>query len=119
MVIRSLLWKMAMVRQQRNWSGRGEVSSIWKSEGRISQAAGDAMAAEAPAVEGEMACAEEYVVQADDWLSKLAERFYGDPLGYPAIVTATNQMHTTEPSFAFVEDPNLIEVGWKLCIPAN
>jgi 5'-nucleotidase len=88
-------------------------------EGRITQVAGDAMAAESPAVEGEMVCAEEYVVQADDWLSKLAERFYGDPLAYPAIVTATNQMHTTEPSFAFVEDPNLIEIGWKLCIPAN
>lgn len=35
-------------------------------------------------------CEETYTVQADDWLSKLADRFFGTYLAYPAIVDATN-----------------------------
>ena len=31
-----------------------------------------------------------YIIQADDWLSKLADRLYGDPLAWPAIWLATN-----------------------------
>ena len=37
-----------------------------------------------------MACQENYTVQADDWLSKLADKFYGDIFAYPAIFEATN-----------------------------
>jgi nucleoid-associated protein YgaU len=37
-----------------------------------------------------MACQADYVVQADDWLSKIAEKFYGNVLAFPAIVEATN-----------------------------
>jgi hypothetical protein len=37
-----------------------------------------------------MACQADYVVQADDWLSKIAEKFYGNVLSFPAIVDATN-----------------------------
>ena len=32
---------------------------------------------------------QEYVVQADDWLSKLAEKNYGDVLAWPIIWEAT------------------------------
>jgi molybdate transport system substrate-binding protein len=62
-------------------------------------------------------CAEEYTVQADDWLSKVADKFLGDLLTYPAIVTATNQRHTADASFAEIANPDFIEVGWKLCVP--
>ena len=37
-----------------------------------------------------MVCETDVVVQADDWLSKIAEKFYGDPLAYQAIADATN-----------------------------
>ncbi len=57
-------------------------------------------------------------VQLNDWLSKIAEKFYGNPLAYPAIVTATNAQHVTDPTFAAIDDPNRIEPGWKLCVPA-
>jgi iron complex transport system substrate-binding protein len=63
-----------------------------------------------------VACLEEATVQADDWLSKLAEKYYGDVLAFPAIVNATNQKHAEDSSFARIDDPNLIEPGWKLCI---
>ncbi len=59
----------------------------------------------------------EYVVQADDWLSKLAEKFYGDPLAYPAIVEATNQKAAVDSNFATIDNPDVIEIGQKLFIP--
>jgi hypothetical protein len=62
-------------------------------------------------------CAADYSVQADDWLSKLAEKNFGDPLAYPAIVDATAAAAQTDTSYAAITDPNFIEIGWKLCIP--
>lgn len=61
---------------------------------------------------------QEYIVQADDWLSKLAEKTYGDVLAWPVIWEATNAKSAEDSSFAFIEDPNLIEIGQKLWIPA-
>jgi uncharacterized surface protein with fasciclin (FAS1) repeats len=61
-----------------------------------------------------VACAQDYVVQADDWLSKIAAKFYGDPLAYAAIVEATNAAGTP---YDAIEDPDVIEVGQVLCIP--
>jgi carbonic anhydrase len=58
-----------------------------------------------------------YTVQADDWLSKLAEKFYGDMMAYPAIVEATNAKAAEDSSFAHITDPDVIEVGQKLWIP--
>jgi branched-chain amino acid transport system substrate-binding protein len=60
---------------------------------------------------------QEYVVQADDWLSKLAEKTYGDVLAWPIIWEATNAKAAEDSSFALIENPNLIEVGQKLWIP--
>lgn len=60
---------------------------------------------------------EEYTVQADDWLSKLAEKNYGDVLAWPVIWKATNLKAEQDPSFASIPNPNIIEVGWKLWIP--
>ena len=66
----------------------------------------------------DIACENDVVVQADDWLSKLADKFYGDVLAYPAIVQATNQANTADDSYAMIDNPDLIEVGWKLCVPS-
>lgn len=61
---------------------------------------------------------EEYVVQADDWLSKLALKYYGDMFAYPVIVEATNARAAEDDSFTVIDNPDLIEVGQKLWIPA-
>ena len=60
---------------------------------------------------------EDYVVQADDWLSKLADKFYGDPLAYLIIFDGTNAKATEDDSYAPIADPNIIEIGQKLFIP--
>jgi iron complex transport system substrate-binding protein len=73
----------------------------------------------APVVQAQSACAEEYTVQADDWLSKIAAKFLGDALAYPAIVEATNQQQTQDSAFAQIANPDAIEVGWKICIPST
>lgn len=67
----------------------------------------------------EVSCAEEYTVQADDWLSKIADKFLGNILAYPAIVAATNRQHAADVSFAEIINPDLIEVGWKICVPTG
>jgi branched-chain amino acid transport system substrate-binding protein len=72
----------------------------------------------APALQ-EVVCEQDAVVQADDWLSKLSDKFYGDVLAFPAIVEATNQHNATDNSYAKIDNPDLIEPGWKLCIPAS
>ena len=63
-------------------------------------------------------CQSTETVQLNDWLSKIAEKYYGNPLAYPAIVAATNTQHATDATFATIDDPNLIEPGWKLCVPS-
>ena len=59
----------------------------------------------------------EYVVQADDWLSKIAEKEYGDPLAFPAIVEATNAKAAEDSSFTPIDNPDVIEIGQKLWLP--
>jgi putative lipoprotein len=60
-----------------------------------------------------------YTVQADDWLSKIADKEYGDPLAYPAIVEATNSKAAEDSSFTVITDPNVVAVGQKLWLPAG
>ncbi|MEM7343110.1 MAG: substrate-binding domain-containing protein [Chloroflexota bacterium] len=62
-------------------------------------------------------CDQEVIVQADDWLSKIADKTYGDVFAYPAIAEATNRKHADDNSFAMIENVDLIEIGWKLCLP--
>lgn len=74
------------------------------------------------AAEGEGAPAEggqAYIVQADDWLSKIANKFFGDPFAYPAIVEATNAKAVEDSTFLVITNPDLIEIGQKLWIPAT
>ncbi len=76
----------------------------------------------APA-EGEMMapesamCSQNYVVQADDWLSKIADKFFGDVLAYDRIFEATNAAAAAGGAYARLADPNIIEIGQTLCIP--
>jgi tungstate transport system substrate-binding protein len=65
-----------------------------------------------------VSCEQEVVVQADDWLSKIAEKVYGDVFTYSAIAEATNAKSAEDASFATIENVDVIEVGWKLCIPS-
>lgn len=69
--------------------------------------------------QGEITCENDVVVQADDWLSKLAEKFYGDVFAYPAIVEATNKQAEVDDSYATIVYADLIEPGWKICIPST
>lgn len=62
-------------------------------------------------------CEQTYTVAAGDWLSKLAEKYLGNPLAYPAIATQTNLKSETDFSYATIVNPDSIQVGWKLCIP--
>ena len=66
--------------------------------------------------QGNTTCDSDVVVQADDWLSKIAEKFYGDPLSFPAIAAATNAIAADDDSYATIDNVDVIEVGWKLCI---
>jgi branched-chain amino acid transport system substrate-binding protein len=66
-----------------------------------------------------VSCESDVVVQADDWLSKLAEKFYGDVLAFPAIAQATNAIAASDDSYTTIENVDLIEIGWKLCIPST
>lgn len=58
-----------------------------------------------------------YTIQADDWLSKLADKEYGNLLAYKAIVHYTNQKAKTDPAFTPIHDPDQIEVGWTIYLP--
>lgn len=62
---------------------------------------------------------EDYVVQADDWLSKLADKFLGDVLAYPAITYYTNQKNVEDDSYTKITNSDEIEVGAKIYIPTT
>ena len=61
---------------------------------------------------------QDYIVVADDWLSKLAEKYMGNVFAYPAIMALTNEKAATDSSYTIINNPDLIEVGWKIYIPS-
>ena len=61
---------------------------------------------------------QDYVVVADDWLSKLADKFLGDVLAFPAITHYTNQMNAEDSSYTKITNSDVIEVGWKVYVPS-
>jgi ribose transport system substrate-binding protein len=71
------------------------------------------------AQEEEVVCEQDVVVQAEDWLSKIAEKVFGNPLAFQAIADATNAKAATDDSYNRIDDVNVIEPGWKLCIPSG
>lgn len=60
-----------------------------------------------------------YIVQADDTLWKVAEKYLGDGHRFNNIVAATNAKHAADASFMLIQDPSLIVSGAKLWIPAT
>ena len=71
-------------------------------------------ASAAPPAQEEMT----YTVKLGDNLWTLAEKYLGSGPAYWAIVGATNTRHGTDPTFARIENPDLIHPGWKLLIPS-
>jgi peptide/nickel transport system substrate-binding protein len=63
-------------------------------------------------------CADTYTVQADDWLSKIADRYLGNVLAFPAIVDSTNAAANSDDSFDPIRNADLIDIGQQLCIPS-
>jgi len=59
------------------------------------------------------------VVQPGDTLAKIAGELLDNPWAYPALVFATNRAAADGEGFQAIADPNLIEVGDKVCIPAD
>lgn len=64
------------------------------------------------------ACALTVHVQSGETLSLLAGRHLGSFAAYPAIVNATNAAAVVDSSYAPIDNPALIRVGQKLCVPA-
>jgi nucleoid-associated protein YgaU len=62
-------------------------------------------------------CSEIYTVQKDDWLTKLALKYYNEMFDYPLIVDATNAKAQEDSDFVTITNPDLIEIGQQLCIP--
>jgi fermentation-respiration switch protein FrsA (DUF1100 family) len=68
---------------------------------------------------GAAACTQDARVQSNDTLSGLAQRYLGSLTAYRQIIDATNAAAARDASYATIDDPNVLEVGWKLCIPAR
>ena len=62
---------------------------------------------------------QEYIVQRDDSLWKLAEKYLGDGNRFAEIVAATQAKRVGDASFAQISDPSLILSGDKLWIPKS
>ena len=70
--------------------------------------------------QGTVTCEEEIVVVKDDWLAKYADKYYGNPYAWPAIFELHNKAAAAD-AVKFpnkIINPNLIEVGWTICIPS-
>jgi len=60
-----------------------------------------------------------YTVVAGDTLYNISMATLGDGNRYLEIVQLTNEMNAEDDMYAFVENPDLIEIGWVLAIPAG
>ncbi len=64
-------------------------------------------------------CQDVVTIQKDDWLSKLADKYFGDIFAWPAIMAVHNQAAQANPD-KFpnkIINADVIEVGWSICIP--
>ena len=76
-------------------------------------------AVQAQTVQDLTVCSQPVIVQPGDTLSILAARHLGAALAYNRLVTATNAAAAQDPSYASIQNPNVISVGWKLCVPGE
>ncbi len=56
-------------------------------------------------------------VEEGEWLSLIAEREYGNPLDYRAIVDFTNQACDSNPVYNCLDNPDTVEVGQVVYLP--
>jgi LysM repeat protein len=112
------------------WSGVGKLAEgSHKLAVRTVDAAGktlneapamDITVPKAPTPTTDLAAAgQAYIVKPEDWLSRLAQTFYGDVKLYTLIIEGTNAKAAVDPTFAKITDPDRIEPGQKLWIPAR
>lgn len=109
------------------WNGNGKLAEgAHKLTARTVDPAGKTLN-EAPALDVTVpkaqttaaAAGQAYIVKSDDWLSKLAQTFYGDVKLYTLIIDGTNAKAAVDPTFTEITDPDRIEPGQKLWIPAR
>ncbi|MFB0546481.1 MAG: LysM peptidoglycan-binding domain-containing protein, partial [Anaerolineae bacterium] len=62
---------------------------------------------------------ESYTVVEGDSLAALAETYLDDLDAWPAIMAATNQKNLEDPSFARIDNADVLEPGWKIWIPSK
>lgn len=62
---------------------------------------------------------QDYTIQSNDWLSKIAQKFYNDAGQYQRIIDATNQKAANDPSYKSIKSPNDISVGQRIWIPSS
>jgi glucose/mannose transport system substrate-binding protein len=75
----------------------------------------------AASAQGPVTCQEEVTVQKDDWLSKYADKYFGNVLSWPAIMALHNQAAQADPQ-KFpdkIVNADVLEVGWAICIPTE
>jgi CubicO group peptidase (beta-lactamase class C family) len=58
-----------------------------------------------------------YIVQAEDTLPRLADKFYQNPSTWPAIWLATNTIAAADPHFSPMDAPQVLQPGQRLLIP--
>lgn len=77
------------------------------------------LASAAPA--SAVACEQTVTVTAGDWLSKLADKYFGNPQAYWPIMAYTNYANGEDPAKYpnKITNPDVLEVGWVLCIPSK
>ncbi len=71
----------------------------------------------APLAPGFSGQGQDYIVQVDDWLSKLSEKFYSSTSAYWPIMAASNTAGAIDSSYTTIVNPDAIEIGDKLIIP--
>ena len=60
---------------------------------------------------------QDYIVEQGDWLMGLSREFYGNASRAEDIFNATNAKAAEDPSYATINNPNILEPGWKIWIP--
>ena len=60
---------------------------------------------------------QDYIVKQGDWLMGLAREFYGAGSRWQDIFNATNTKAAKDPSYSTIDNPNILESGWKIWIP--
>lgn len=66
-----------------------------------------------------VACDSTYTVTAGDWLSKLSDKFLTSTTSYWAIMGQTNYKNAEDASYTKITNPDVLEVGDKLCVPSK